>query len=462
MNGYGVIPEPIKLRNYDFDTCCRNVSSTDSLPDSYMIPEENIPQVHDQGSVGACVAFSLCECAEGKELADTGRCVHYSPAWNYGRDESRNGYKGDGLFASTALNGAIKIGFVPELYFDILKEVPDILNLAKERDDLLSLGMLAKPSSYVSMNYAMEDKRWDSIRQALYTYKRPIMIISDDYFNGSHAIIAIGWSNTNGKTKGRYIQFQNSWGESYGNKGRSYIGIGYVNGAYLLLWDDIKLPFNDVKKEDWFYDDVKSVYLSGLVKGTTDTTFEPNGDFIRGDVAMIISRMLDKFKYSVNTFIKTKHQQGINANYVSFPKTKYDEKRFLDVKKADYYSEAIFDVLANGIMEGTCQNRFEPNKTMTRAEAAAIVTRVIEKLKSMIEKSLNIHLTLPNTGTIKFTDVKPKAWYSSYVNSACGIGLMQGNGDGTFAPEKNITRCEGAAIFHRLFKALEKLLEQSI
>ncbi len=39
---------------------------------------------------------------------------------------------------------------------------------------------------------------------------------------------------------------------------------------------------------------------------------------------------------------------------------------------------------------------------------------------------------------------------------------MNGNGDGTFAPDKSIIRCEGAAIFHRLFKVVEELMMQAV
>ena len=58
--------------------------------------------------------------------------------------------------------------------------------------------------------------------------------------------------------------------------------------------------------------------------------------------------------------------------------------------------------------------------------------------------------------------VSTGSWYEDYVKSACEIGIMKGNGDGTFKPEKGIIRCEGAAILHRLFKFIDSLMMQTV
>jgi Cell wall-associated hydrolases (invasion-associated proteins) len=43
---------------------------------------------------------------------------------------------------------------------------------------------------------------------------------------------------------------------------------------------------------------------------------------------------------------------------------------------------------------------------------------------------------------VSFTDISPGAWYFSYVDKAVAAGIFSGNGNGTFAPTKNITRAE--------------------
>lgn len=103
---------------------------------------------------------------------------------------------------------------------------------------------------------------------------------------------------------------------------------------------------------------------------------------------------------------------------------------FSDVKDDDNYAEAI-EMLSNlGILTGDDQDGdgvmdFRPNDTITRAEVAAIVCRV---------QDLN---NLAQTGT-PFTDVTSSHWASGYVAQAAGKGIINGNGDGTFAPEANV------------------------
>lgn len=457
----GLIASPIPLRSYDYELC-RPSGGSETLPDEYILPEDRIPDIYDQGDVGACVGFSTCSCAEShfRRFGDTTRL---SPGFTYCRKECRGNYEGYGLYADYALKGLTKIGFVPYVLYPILKEVPEGLKLAAERDDLLEAGKERKPSGYAGLAYALEDKTWENIRRALAIDNSALLIISHDYFNGgSHAVMGIGYTNKSGKKKGRYVTFQNSWGKNWSVDGRSEIPVSYVDEAYIILWDEIKFPFIDVKESDWFFDEVRSVYLSGLVAGTTETTFEPNAPFIRGDVAVIVSRMLDKFEQSMNTFIKTKRQQGVAVSNISFNKWAEKILPFNDVKSSDYYYKAITDVYANGIMEGKSDTEFDPMATMTRAEVCTMAVRIVETIYSKIKTAIPANYTLPNLSVEKFVDVDSSRWYYTYVQKACRLGIMNGNGDGTFAPEKNIVRCEGAAIFHRLFKTVENLMMQAV
>ena len=55
-----------------------------------------------------------------------------------------------------------------------------------------------------------------------------------------------------------------------------------------------------------------------------------------------------------------------------------------------------------------------------------------------------------------FTDVSEGAWYRDEVARAAELGIILGNGDGTFAPEQPITRAEAAAMMVRLYDILRK------
>lgn len=457
-----IVEKPIGVRGYAYDICAAIATNPTSLPDEYTIPEENIPPVHNQKNVNDCVAFAICQCAESNDLKNGEELNHYSPSWNYGRMECRGNYRGEGMNPEMALNGTSKIGFISDTLFpDFDKDVPEILNICAERDDILPESSKKKIVTYTSMNYAMQDKKWDTIRQALYDNKRALLITSRFFFRGgSHAIIAIGWSNTNGKQKGRYLLFQNSWDKDYKDNGRWYIPIEDVDGAYALFWDEFNLPFTDVSKDDWFYDNVKASYFCGLIKGVTETEFRPNYNIIRGDVAVIISRLIDKITYSVNTFVKSQNQLGKNYSLISF-EDKIDGISFKDVDPSSYYYDAINRVFANGIIMGDQNSNFNPQNDITRAEMAAIVVRMAINVYTKICENIHkIDMETQDVDMSKLKDVSEDDWFYGYVEKAYEMGLMNGMSEDSFAPNNNLTRAEASTVLYRLFTSIDHLLRE--
>lgn len=60
-------------------------------------------------------------------------------------------------------------------------------------------------------------------------------------------------------------------------------------------------------------------------------------------------------------------------------------------------------------------------------------------------------------GAVKsFADVDSDAWYAGEVARAAELGIIQGNGDGTFSPDRPVTRAEAAAMMVRLHDILQK------
>lgn len=53
-----------------------------------------------------------------------------------------------------------------------------------------------------------------------------------------------------------------------------------------------------------------------------------------------------------------------------------------------------------------------------------------------------------------FSDVDPKAWYAPYIDVCVKAGVMQGVGDGRFAPEDDLSCREGAVMLLRLYDVL--------
>ena len=128
---------------------------------------------------------------------------------------------------------------------------------------------------------------------------------------------------------------------------------------------------------------------------------------------------------------KSKADPSVNVPGVTAPGT-----TFSDIK--NHANKAAIEELASrGIINGMGKGTFAPNKTMTRAEFAAIVTRA---------------LGLPAKDTKAFTDVPSSKWYAGYIGTANSSGIVNGAGSGKFNPDGTITRQEAAAMVARAAK----------
>ena len=122
---------------------------------------------------------------------------------------------------------------------------------------------------------------------------------------------------------------------------------------------------------------------------------------------------------------------SVNVPGVTAPGT-----TFSDIK--NHANKAAIEELASrGIINGMGKGTFMPNKTMTRAEFAAIVTRA---------------LGLAAKDTKAFTDVPSSKWYAGYIGTANSSGIVNGVGSGKFNPDGTITRQEAAAMVARAAK----------
>ena len=92
----------------------------------------------------------------------------------------------------------------------------------------------------------------------------------------------------------------------------------------------------------------------------------------------------------------------------------------------------VAKVNAAGIMTGTDKG-FEPSKSLTRAEAAAIIVR----MKGISESAVKAM-----AGTTLFTDVPASHWASGYVNQASNLGIVKGVSATEFAPDREVTIAE--------------------
>ncbi|CAG7649828.1 hypothetical protein PAESOLCIP111_05960 [Paenibacillus solanacearum] len=120
-------------------------------------------------------------------------------------------------------------------------------------------------------------------------------------------------------------------------------------------------------------------------------------------------------------------------------------RTFEDVK--GHWAQADIELLANKlVVQGTDQNIFVPDRTVTRAEFAAMLIRAL----GLDEKP----------GYTLYSDVSPeKDWYSGAVGAASKAGVIEGYADGTFKPNAPITREQITVMLSRVLQFAGKLRE---
>ena len=108
---------------------------------------------------------------------------------------------------------------------------------------------------------------------------------------------------------------------------------------------------------------------------------------------------------------------------------------FTDIPQWDHWAHnAIEELLDMGLVNGVGKNRFNPDGTMTRA----MLVTILYRLEGATE-----------VWKCPFTDVPEDTWYTEAVTWAGGMGIVQGYGDGRFAPTAPVTREQVATILAR-------------
>ncbi len=108
---------------------------------------------------------------------------------------------------------------------------------------------------------------------------------------------------------------------------------------------------------------------------------------------------------------------------------------FEDVEDANHWaSNAVEFVAARELFNGTGENKFTPNGSMTRGMMVTVLYRLAYE---------------PDAVEEGFADVKSDAYYSDAVAWAAENGVVNGYADNTFAPDDNVSREQLVTILHR-------------
>ena len=181
-------------------------------------------------------------------------------------------------------------------------------------------------------------------------------------------------------------------------------------------------PFTDILGDDWYYDFVLKAYKSGLMKGVVDTEFLPDGTFSRGMLVTMLYRYdgtpavigsiafsdvsagewyTDAIKWASALDLVQGYGDGLfgtgdpvtREQFVTIL-YKYAQTKGFNVKKtaslsafedgatvSDWAHDAVSWALAEELIYGRDDVTLAPEGTSTRAEAATLIIRFIEKFQ---------------------------------------------------------------------------------
>jgi len=119
--------------------------------------------------------------------------------------------------------------------------------------------------------------------------------------------------------------------------------------------------FTDVESGSYYEKAVAWAKANGIVNGTTETTFAPNDNITREQIAAIMHRYADYKGHDVSV--------GENTNILS-----YDDAHHV----SEYAIGAMQYAVGAGLIKGKTDSTLNPSDNATRAEAAAIIERYIK------------------------------------------------------------------------------------
>lgn len=161
-----------------------------------------------------------------------------------------------------------------------------------------------------------------------------------------------------------------------------------------------------------------------------------------------------------SSYGKSPLEVGVWGNSTAVPNTvesdnenvidgiQYVNKYFDDIEDSKWALEAVNALYEKGIVNGSSDRIFEPNRCVTRAEMAKMIV-------------LLAGMNTENTAKFDFTDTENGAWYVPYVEAVCEKGYFEGYGDGSFGVNDLITREQAAAVVYRLLYDERVKLQES-
>ncbi len=217
-------------------------------------------------------------------------------------------------------------------------------------------------------------------------------------------------------------------GEDYKEKSIKE-GISYSDITHMITFPSDTISEYWINIETVNFEDVQNHWAKKAINKWSDCgvvtgyqgKFNPNANIRRGDMAVIINKIMCYEKPAKNSFT--------------------------DLKGTEYFAEAILKANAAGVLNGS-GNKVRPNDNITREEAAVILC------KSMgIAPEATCNTSFEDESNIS-------SWAKDYVNALVNKGILTGY-SGKVKPKESITRSETATILSNMITELVNFGEYS-
>lgn len=282
----GVIRAVGSAKTYKYSSIM--VKSLDVMPGTYILPY--LPDILDQGTVQSCVAHAIAESFQAQTVSkDALSVLAIYGLWRK--------HRGEGMYPETALDlgrteGTLKREIAPENL-----EVPEAISKAKSYKAQYPTEFKYKVGSFYKIDKDDNfNPNYEYVKNALMQFNVPLLALTQ---RGAHCEVCVGWVDKGQKSpldgyrvKTDSLIIQNSWGNI--PNPRREVAVENVEELYLVLMDKIAVPFTDIQGH-WAEKDIEHAYFAGYLKGRTETTFEPEGNVKRGELAKILSELITTY-----------------------------------------------------------------------------------------------------------------------------------------------------------------------
>lgn len=212
---------------------------------------------------------------------------------------------------------------------------------------------------------------------------------------------------------------------------------------YLL---HVGASFTDVPDTHPFYRFIETLLHSRITGGCTSSTYCPGNSLSRAQMAVFLARSMT----GDDPGVPPRGTYG-TCSYYCAPG---GSSCFTDVAPSSFYCKYVHYLASQGVTAGCTPTMFCPDGTMTRAQMAIFLARILAGGDSGVPSSGSIgacSYTCGNGGNSCFSDVSPTAPFCKHVHFIVSQGISSGCSPSQFCPFDPITRGQMAVFLVRAF-----------